>query len=89
MKKRLLVLSLLCLMGIIFLGAPTLAQNVDDRGTDEEVAPPAAGTNVPPVPPRRPPPGGLGRTVAVDLRAADPAGRVGAPVLGGIRAHAQ
>lgn len=40
MKKRLLVLSLLCLMGMIFLTAPALAQSVDDRGVDEEVAPP-------------------------------------------------
>jgi hypothetical protein len=40
MKKRFFVLSLICFMGLIFLTAPTLAQNVDDRGTDEEVAPP-------------------------------------------------
>lgn len=40
MRKRLLVLSLLCFMGIIFLTAPTLAQNVDDGHVDEEVAPP-------------------------------------------------
>ena len=90
MKKRLLVLSLLCFMGIIFLTAPTLAQNVDDGWVDEEVAPPAPPEITPPRPSSGArPPGGLGRTVAVDLRAADPAGRVGAPVLGGIRAHAQ
>ena len=40
MKKRSLVLSLLCLMGIIFLTAPILAQNVDDKRADEEVTPP-------------------------------------------------
>ena len=55
MKKRSLVLSLLCLMGIIFLGAPTLAQIVDDRWTDEEVAPPAPGYP-PPAPPPAPAP---------------------------------
>jgi len=71
MKKRSLVLSLLCLMGIIFLTAPTIAQNVDDRGADEEVAPPPPPEITPPrflprpPPPRRPradggrgPPGG-------------------------------
>ena len=41
MKNWSLVLSLLCFMGIIFLGAPTLAQNLDDGWADEEVAPPA------------------------------------------------
>jgi hypothetical protein len=41
MKKRLLVLNLLCLMGIIFLGAPTLAQRVDGEWPDEEVTTPA------------------------------------------------
>ena len=41
MKKRLLVLSLLCFMGIIFLTAPAIAQNLDDGVEDEEVAPPA------------------------------------------------
>ena len=56
MKKRSLVLSLLCLMGIIFLTAPTLAQNVDDRGTDEEVAPPPPEITPPRSRPRRPPP---------------------------------
>ena len=39
MKKRSLVLSLLCFMGLIFLGAPALAQNLDDGWVDEEVAP--------------------------------------------------
>ena len=56
MKKRSLVLSLLCLMGIIFLMAPTLAQNVDDRGTDEEVAPPPPEQTSPPVSPPGPAP---------------------------------
>jgi hypothetical protein len=40
MKKWSLVLSLVCLMGIIFFGVPALAQNLDDGYTDEEVAPP-------------------------------------------------
>jgi hypothetical protein len=39
MNKRSLVLSLLCLMGIIFLTAPISAQNVADKGADEEVTP--------------------------------------------------
>ena len=56
MKKRSLVLSLLCFMGIIFLTAPTLAQNVDDRGTDEEVAPPPPEQTSPPVSPPAPVP---------------------------------
>jgi hypothetical protein len=52
MKKRSLVLSLLCFMGLIFLTAPILAQNVDDRGTDEEVAPPPPPDKTsPPAPP--------------------------------------
>ena len=72
MKKRSLVLSLLCFMGIIFLTAPTLAQNVDDGGVDEEVAPRHRRKKRPPrsrlrrPPRRRPgadggrgPPGGL------------------------------
>ena len=41
MKKRSLLLFLLCFMSLIFLGAPALAQTVDDGGVDEEVAPPA------------------------------------------------
>ena len=41
MKKRALALSLLFFIFMISLGAPTLAQKVDDRWTDEEVAPPA------------------------------------------------
>ena len=40
MKKRLLVLSLLCFTGLIFLMAPAQAQNLDDGLVDEEVAPP-------------------------------------------------
>lgn len=57
MKKRLLVLSLLCLMGIIFLVAPTLAQNTNDMGADEEVAPPTPPEQMsPPVPPPAPAP---------------------------------
>ena len=57
MKKRSLVLSLLCFMGIIFLTAPTLAQNVDDGWVDEEVAPPAPPEKTsPPVPPPAPAP---------------------------------
>ena len=57
MKKRSLVLSLLCFMGIFFLTAPTLAQNLDDRGTDEEVAsPPPPEKTSPPVPPPAPAP---------------------------------
>ena len=55
MKKRSLVLSLLCFMGIIFLTAPTLAQNLDDRGVDEEVAPPEK-TAPPVAPPPAPAP---------------------------------
>ena len=52
MKTRLLVLSLLCFMGLIFLGAPALAQNLDDGWVDEEVAPPAPPDKTsPPVPP--------------------------------------
>ena len=56
MKKRSLVLSLLCFMGIIFLTAPTLAQNLDDGWADEEVAPPAPPEKSPPVPPPAPAP---------------------------------
>ena len=57
MKKRLLVLSLLCFMGIIFLTAPTLAQNLDDGWVDEEVAPPPPPEKTPPpVPPPAPAP---------------------------------
>ena len=57
MKKRSLVLSLLCFMGLIFLTAPTLAQNLDDGWVDEEVAPPAPPEKRPPLSlPRRPPP---------------------------------
>ena len=48
MKKRSLALSLLCFMGIIFLTAPTLAQNLDDGWADEEVAPPAPPEITPP-----------------------------------------
>ena len=50
MKKRSLILSLLCFMSLILLTAPALAQTVDDRGVDEEVAPPPDKTS-PPVPP--------------------------------------
>ena len=50
MEKRSLGLSLLCLMGIIFLGAPTSAQNLDDGWTDEEIAPPEK-TSPPVTPP--------------------------------------
>ena len=57
MKKRSLVLSLLCFMGIIFLTAPTLAQNLDDGWADEEVAPPGPPEITPaPVPPPAPAP---------------------------------
>ena len=57
MRKRLLVLSLLCLMGIIFLGAPTWAQNVDGGWADEEVAPPPPPEKTsPPAPPPAPAP---------------------------------
>jgi hypothetical protein len=42
MKNRVLVLSLLFLICMIFMGAPTLAQNKDNTGIDEEVAPPAS-----------------------------------------------
>lgn len=52
MRKWSLVLSLLCLMGIIFFGAPSLAQNLDDSGVDEEVAPPEK--TPPPVAPPAP-----------------------------------
>ena len=48
MKKWSLVLSLLCFMGLIFLTAPTLAQNLDDGWADEEVAPPAPPEITPP-----------------------------------------
>jgi hypothetical protein len=58
MKKWSLVLSLLCLMGIIFLTAPTLAQNLDDSGVDEEVAPPEKTS--PPVTPPAPDPQAAG-----------------------------
>ena len=58
MKTRTLVLSLLCVMGIIFLTVPTLAQNVDD-GVDEEVAPPAPGYT-PPAPSPAPAPQAAG-----------------------------
>jgi hypothetical protein len=55
MKKRALALSVLFL---IFMGTPTLAQNVDTGWADEEVAPPAppGPTYSPPVPPRAPAP---------------------------------
>ena len=64
MKRRSLALSLLFFIFMIFLGAPTLAQNVDDGWTDEEVAPPAPPAlpapprpgYSPPVPPRAPAP---------------------------------
>ena len=57
MKKKLLVLSLLCCMGIIFLTVPTVAQNLDDRGVDEEVAPPGPPEiTPPPAPPPAPAP---------------------------------
>ena len=52
MKKWLLALSLLGLMGIIFLTVPALAQNLDDGWVDEEVAPPAPPDQTsPPAPP--------------------------------------
>jgi hypothetical protein len=57
MKKRSLLLFLLCFMGLIFLGAPALAQTVDDRGVDEEVAPPGPPEKTaPPVAPPAPAP---------------------------------
>lgn len=57
MKKKSLILSLLCLMGIIFLSAPALAQNLDDGWADEEVAPPPpADKTSPPAPPPAPAP---------------------------------
>jgi hypothetical protein len=57
MNKRALLVSLLCIMGIIFLAAPTLAQNLDDGLVDEEVAPPAPPEKTsPPVPPPAPAP---------------------------------
>jgi hypothetical protein len=58
MEKRLLVLSLICFMGIIFLTAPTLAQNLDDSTVDEEVAPPEKTS--PPVTPPAPAPQAAG-----------------------------
>ena len=45
MKKRSLLLSLLCVMGIIFLTTPTLAQNRGDGWVDEEVASPPENTS--------------------------------------------
>lgn len=57
MKKRSLLLFLLCFMSLIFLGAPALAQTVDDGGVDEEVAPtPPPEKTSPPVPPPAPAP---------------------------------
>jgi hypothetical protein len=57
MKTRLLVMGLLSFMSIIFLAAPTLAQNLDDGWVDEEVAPPAPPDRMsPPDPPPPPPP---------------------------------
>lgn len=59
MKNRLLVLGLLCVVGLIFLTVPALAQNLDDGWVDEEVAPPPPPDKTPPpVPP--PPPGPQG-----------------------------
>ena len=56
MKKRSLLLFLLCFMSLIFLGAPALAQTVDDGGVDEEVAPtPPPEKTSPRSLPRRPP----------------------------------
>jgi len=55
MKKRLLVLGLLCVVGLIFPMAPALAQNLDDGWADEEVAPPPPGYP-PPAPPPAPTP---------------------------------
>ena len=55
MIKRSLALSLLCFMGLIFLTAPALAQNLDDGWADEEVAPPPPGYP-PPAPPPPPTP---------------------------------
>ena len=55
MKKRLLVLGLLCVVGLIFPMAPALAQNLDDGWADEEVAPPPPGYP-PPAPPPPPTP---------------------------------
>lgn len=54
MKKWLLGLSLLGLMGLVFLTAPALAQNLDDGWVDEEVAPPDKTS--PPAPPPAPAP---------------------------------
>ena len=57
MKKRSLALSLLCFMGLIFLTAPTVAQNLDDGWADEEVAPPPPPEQTPPpAPPPEPVP---------------------------------
>jgi hypothetical protein len=57
MKKRSLLLLLVCFMGLIFLTAPALAQTVDDRGVDEEVAPPGPPEiTPPPAPPAAPAP---------------------------------
>jgi hypothetical protein len=42
MKNRVLVLSLLVLIGIIFTGAPTLAQKDGGAWEGEDVAPPAS-----------------------------------------------
>jgi hypothetical protein len=52
MKKKALALSLLFLIFMIFMGTPTLAQNVDNGWADEEVAPPPSSgpTYTPPAP---------------------------------------
>jgi len=57
MKKRLFVLGLIGLLGIIFLGAPAWAQSVDEGYVDEEVAPPPPPEKTsPPVPSPAPAP---------------------------------
>jgi hypothetical protein len=47
MKKMVLALSLLFLISIIFIGAPTLAQKADKAWEDEEIAPPAPAPPAP------------------------------------------
>ena len=91
MKKRLLVLSLLCFMGLIFLTAPTLAQNLDDGWVDEEVAPPPPPEQTsPPVTPPAPAPQAAwgGRWPWTSGRLIRP-GELGPLSSGGIRADAQ
>ena len=60
MQKRLLVLSLLCFLGIIFLTAPAWPQTLDEGYVDEEVAPPPPEKMPPPAPPPAPAPEAAG-----------------------------